>query len=58
MPGPRTPDPNDTASAAREDKRRLDDALEVGLEDTFPASDAVNIIQPAPSRADRRVRRH
>jgi len=57
MPGPRTADPNDTASAAREDKRRLDDALEEGLEETFPASDPVNVTQPAPSKADRRIKR-
>jgi len=57
MPGPRTTDPNDTASAAREDKRRLDDALEEGLEETFPASDPVNVTQPAPSKADRRIKR-
>jgi hypothetical protein len=58
MPGPRTADPNDAASAAREDKRRLDDALEEGLEETFPASDPVNVTQPPPSRADRHIRRH
>jgi hypothetical protein len=58
MAGPRTADPNDAASAAREDKRRLDDALEEGLEETFPASDPVNVTQPPPSRADRHIRRH
>ena len=29
-------------------KRRLERALEQGLEDTFPASDPVNVTQPAP----------
>jgi hypothetical protein len=29
---------------------RLDAALEVGLEATFPASDAVAVTQPAPER--------
>ena len=58
MPAPRTVDPNDAASAAREDKRRLDDALEEGLEETFPASDPVNVTQPPPSKADRHIRRH
>jgi hypothetical protein len=58
MAGPRTADPNDAASAAREDKRRLDDALDEGLEETFPASDPVNVTQPPPSRADRHIRRH
>ncbi len=29
-------------------KRRLEKALEEGLEETFPASDPVNVIQPVP----------
>jgi hypothetical protein len=28
-------------------KRRLEWSLEQGLEDTFPASDAINVTQPA-----------
>jgi hypothetical protein len=28
---------------------RLEKALEIGLEDTFPASDAVAAVQPAPT---------
>jgi hypothetical protein len=28
--------------------RRLEKALEIGLEDTFPASDAVAVVQPGP----------
>ena len=39
------------------EKRELDDALEEGLEETFPASDPVNVTQPAPTRGDRHVRR-
>ena len=39
------------------EKRRLDDALEEGLEETFPGSDPVNVTQPAPSKADRHVKR-
>jgi hypothetical protein len=39
------------------DKRRLDEALEEGLEETFPASDPVNVTQPAPSRGDNHVKR-
>jgi hypothetical protein len=35
------------------EKRRLEESLEEGLEGTFPASDAVNVIQPAPSKADK-----
>ena len=57
MTGPRKATPADTGSADREEKRRLDDALEEGLEETFPASDPVNVTQPPPSKGDRRVKR-
>ncbi len=33
-------------------RKRLDDALDRGLEDTFPASDPVSVIQPPPSARD------
>jgi hypothetical protein len=57
MTGPRMA-PIDTDSADREEeKRRLDDALEEGLEETFPASDPVNVTQPPPSKGDHHVRR-
>jgi hypothetical protein len=39
------------------EKRRLDSALEEGLEETFPASDPVNITQPPPSKQDLKVKR-
>jgi hypothetical protein len=39
------------------EKRRLDDALEEGLEQTFPGSDPVSVIQPAPSKADHHIKR-
>ncbi|QOZ28651.1 hypothetical protein XH93_37680 [Bradyrhizobium sp. CCBAU 51753] len=39
------------------EKRRLDEALEEGLEETFPGSDPVNVTQPAPSKGDQHVRR-
>jgi hypothetical protein len=39
------------------DKRRLDEALEKGLKETFPGSDAVNVTQPPPSREDNHVKR-
>jgi len=32
------------------EKQRLDDALEEGLEETFPGSDPVSITQPPPSK--------
>ena len=48
-----------TASKDSKDaeKRKLDEALEEGLEETFPASDPVNVTQPAPSKGDRHVKR-
>ena len=51
MTGPRS-DPRDVKSA---EKRRLDQALDEGLEETFPASDPVNVTQPPPSKGDRHV---
>ena len=36
-----------------EEKKKLDDALEKGLEDSFPASDPINVTQPPPSKKDR-----
>jgi hypothetical protein len=38
-------------------KKRLDDALDRGLEETFPGSDPVSVIQPPSNPYDRR-RRH
>ncbi|WP_167386883.1 hypothetical protein [Bradyrhizobium mercantei] len=40
------------------EKRRLDEALEEGLEETFPGSDPVNVTQPAPSKGDQHVKRN
>ena len=61
MTGPRiasNPSPDaSNLSRDREEKRRLDDALEEGLEETFPASDPVNVTQPAPSKGDLHVKR-
>ena len=53
MTGPRSP-PENAKSA---EKRRLDQALEEGLEETFPASDPVNVTQPPSSKDDRHVKR-
>ena len=49
MTGPRS----DPKKAEGAEKRRLDQALEEGLEETFPGSDPVKVAQPAPSKADR-----
>ena len=46
--------PKDSAAI---EKRRLDDALEEGLEETFPGSDPVNVTQPPPSKEDHHVKR-
>jgi hypothetical protein len=46
--------PKDAKTA---EKRRLDQALEKGLEETFPGADSVSITQPAPSKPDRHVMR-
>src|ERR1700737_5573275 len=46
MTGPRS-DPKDTKNA---EKRRLDQALEEGLEETFPGADPVHVTQPPPSK--------
>ena len=48
---------SDSKGAKGAEKRRLDDALEEGLEETFPGSDPVNVTQPAPSKADHHVKR-
>ena len=45
--------PQDRDAKDRE-RRRLDRALDEGLEDTFPASDPVSLVQPARSKEDRR----
>ena len=48
---------SDPKDAEATDKRRLDQALEEGLEETFPGSDPVNVTQPAPSKQDHHVKR-
>jgi hypothetical protein len=37
-------------------KEKLDDALERGLEDSFPGSDPVSVTQPPPSARDKSAR--
>jgi hypothetical protein len=54
MTGPRSA-PEDVKSA---EKRRLDQALDEGLKETFPASDPVSVTQPPPSKLDRHVKRN
>jgi hypothetical protein len=57
MTAPRSVSKAAASSENLAEKRRLDDALEEGLEETFPASDPVNVTQPAPSKADRHLKR-
>ncbi|ARQ02555.1 hypothetical protein [Pseudorhodoplanes sinuspersici] len=38
-----------SAEAKAKERRRLEEALEEGLEDTFPASDPINVTQPPPA---------
>jgi hypothetical protein len=57
MTGPRS-----VSNAAKEtektaEKRHLDDALDEGLEETFPGSDPVNVTQPPPSKGDHHLKR-
>ena len=37
-------------------KKQLEDALDLGLEDTFPGSDPVSVTQPPPSPYDKSSR--
>ena len=47
---------DDKSKREREDarKRKLERSLERGLEDSFPASDPINVTQPAPTRQKRK----
>lgn len=38
-------------------KTGADESLQKGLEDTFPASDPVNLTQPPPSKDDKDIKR-
>jgi hypothetical protein len=41
--------------ASDAEKRRLEEALKEGLEETFPASDSVNVTQPPPTKGDNHI---
>jgi hypothetical protein len=53
---PRTP-PEKIEQRKEKERRRAEDSLEKGLEDTFPASDPVSVTQPPPSKEDKRPKR-
>ncbi len=57
MTGSKPHDASKTRDEAEAEKRQLDDALEEGLRQTFPGSDPVSVIQPAPSKADNHIKR-
>ncbi len=44
---------SDQDKKARLEKERLDKALDEGLEESFPGSDPVNVVQPAHSSQDK-----
>jgi len=44
---------SEQAKKERLEKERLDKALDQGLEESFPGSDPVNVVQPAHSRQDK-----
>jgi hypothetical protein len=43
--------------AAKGEKRALEESLEEGLEETFPASDPINVTQPPPTKEDKHILR-
>lgn len=49
--------PKDAHKPKDPEKRKLDDALEKGLEESFPGSDPVNVTQPPPSKHDQDIKR-
>ena len=53
MTGPRSA----RSDAEAAGKRRLDRALEEGLEEIFPARNRVSVTQPLPAKAGHRVKR-
>jgi hypothetical protein len=57
MTGPHPKSPHRKKPARTSRDEALEDALEEGLEETFPGSDPVNVVQPAPSKEDAHPRR-
>jgi hypothetical protein len=45
---PKSEKPKSGTKKPKPDKQQLERALEEGLEETFPASDAVAVTEPAP----------
>ena len=49
--------PRGKDEAKENERRRLEKSLEEGLEDSFPASDPVNVTQPPPTIEDRKEKK-
>jgi hypothetical protein len=45
------------SEADAKERRRLEKSLEEGLEDSFPGSDPISVIQPAPSSQDKKEKK-
>lgn len=54
---PREHDKTSEDKTSKEEKKRLDEALERGLEESFPASDPVNVTQPPKSLPDKQEKK-
>jgi hypothetical protein len=50
-------DPSNTGKAKARKHDATEDSLDSALEDTFPASDPVNVAQPPPSKHDKNIKR-
>lgn len=55
--GHKVGDQGKDAKGTRAHKDKLDDALDEGLEESFPGSDPVSVTQPPPSRHDEHIKR-
>jgi hypothetical protein len=60
-PADKNADPANTGKSKARRKQAneaADSSLERGLEETFPASDPVSVVQPAPPSHDKRIKRN
>jgi hypothetical protein len=48
---------DDLHRSKADERRELERALDEGLRETFPGSDPVSMVQPAPSKYDARLKR-
>jgi hypothetical protein len=53
MPKTSVKRPKRKVDSEEQRRQRLEDALQEGLEETFPASDAVAVTEPAPASCDK-----